>query len=85
MNEIRSLCNYQNISFAEGSSQFISDDLFQSWSSELGIPITPEGDSVLDYNKATNEGVKNIFDLWTPFKQLDFDHSQGNSDTYIKV
>lgn len=74
--------NYQNISFTEGSSQFISDDLFQSWSSELGIPIIPEGDTHLDYDKATNEGVKNIFDLWTPFKEFDFNCTQSNSGMY---
>ncbi|KYM85504.1 Cyclic AMP-dependent transcription factor ATF-6 alpha [Atta colombica] len=63
-----------------GSNQFVSDDLFQSWSSELGIPIMPEGDMMLDYDKTTNEGVKNIFDLWTPFKEIDFNQAQNNSE-----
>jgi len=42
----------------------------------------PEEDTILDYDKATNEGVKNIFDLWTPFKELDFNHAQNNSGIY---
>ncbi|XP_024871282.1 cyclic AMP-dependent transcription factor ATF-6 alpha isoform X2 [Temnothorax curvispinosus] len=70
---------FSEFEFLEGSSQFISDDLFQSWSSELGIPIVPEEDTILDYDKDTNEGMKDIFDLWTPFKQLDFVGAQSNS------
>ncbi|XP_018310464.1 cyclic AMP-dependent transcription factor ATF-6 alpha [Mycetomoellerius zeteki] len=70
---------FPEFEFLEGSNQFISDDLFQSWSSELGIPIMPEGDTMLDYDKTTNEGVKNIFDLWTPFKEIDFNQAQNNS------
>jgi len=77
--------NYHNISFIEGSNQFVSDDLFQSWSSELGIPIMPEGDMMLDYDKTTNEGVKNIFDLWTPFKEINFNQAQNNSGIYIYI
>lgn len=64
--------------FLEESNQFVPDDLFQSWSSELGIPIMPEGDAILDYDKATNNGVKNIFDLWTPFKELDFSCTENS-------
>jgi hypothetical protein len=71
----------ENVSFTEENSQFISDDLFQSWSSELGIPIIPEEDTILDYNKTTNEGMKNIFDLWTPFKEDEFNCTQ-NSGMY---
>jgi len=68
--------------FLEGSNQLVPDDLFQSLSSELGIPIVPEENTILDYDKATNEGVKNIFDLWTPFKELDFNYAQNNSGIY---
>ncbi|XP_018045671.1 PREDICTED: cyclic AMP-dependent transcription factor ATF-6 alpha isoform X1 [Atta colombica] len=71
---------FPEFEFLEGSNQFVSDDLFQSWSSELGIPIMPEGDMMLDYDKTTNEGVKNIFDLWTPFKEIDFNQAQNNSE-----
>ncbi|KYM95224.1 Cyclic AMP-dependent transcription factor ATF-6 alpha, partial [Cyphomyrmex costatus] len=65
--------------FVEGNNQFISDDLFQSWSSELGIPIMSDGETISDDDKTTNEGVKNIFDLWTPFKEIDFNQAQNNS------
>jgi len=43
----------------------------------------PEGDTALNYDKVTNEGVKSIFDLWTPFKELDFNHAQSNLYTVI--
>ncbi|KAL0126586.1 hypothetical protein PUN28_005148 [Cardiocondyla obscurior] len=68
---------FNEFELLDGSNHFDSDDLFQSWSSELGIPIVPEENAVLDYDKSKNEGVKNIFDLWTPFKEFDF--AQSNS------
>ncbi|XP_011159871.1 cyclic AMP-dependent transcription factor ATF-6 alpha isoform X2 [Solenopsis invicta] len=69
---------FPEFEFLEENSQFISDDLFQSWSSELGIPIIPEEETILDYNKTTNEGMKNIFDLWTPFKDDEFNCTQNS-------
>ncbi|XP_012535043.1 cyclic AMP-dependent transcription factor ATF-6 alpha isoform X1 [Monomorium pharaonis] len=70
---------FSDFEFLEESSQFISDDLFQSWSSELGIPIVPEENTILDYNKTTNEGMKNMFDLWAPFKEINFYCAQDNT------
>lgn len=55
------------VSFTEGNSQLVFDDLFQSWSSELGIPIMPEEDT----DKARDEEIKNILD-WTSFKELEY-------------
>ncbi|KAG5313208.1 ATF6A factor, partial [Pseudoatta argentina] len=90
---------FPEFEFLEGSNQFVSDDLFQSWSSELGIPIMPEGDMMLDYDKTTNEcGLEEIDEIRNeikfepesptiqfPLSPSSLNHSESNdSDRQVK-
>ncbi|KAL6264385.1 hypothetical protein P5V15_004497 [Pogonomyrmex californicus] len=62
----------------EESNQFVPDHLFQSWGSELGMPVALER-NISDSDNSSSEAMKDIFDLFT-IKELEFDHVQNSSE-----
>ncbi|KAG5343438.1 ATF6A factor, partial [Acromyrmex charruanus] len=89
---------FPEFEFLEGSNQFVSDDLFQSWSSELGIPIMPEGDMINNYLPGIFIGLEEIDEIRNeikfepesptiqfPLSPSSLNHSESNdSDRQVK-
>lgn len=67
------------ISFIEENCQY--DELFQSWRSELEMPITTKEEEKIifaDYDKIANKTGKDVLDL-SDFKEFDFNFLQNSS------